>query len=436
MPYTKNSWVDNNGIFPLSATRMNHLETQYDSAMNDVAAGYAPLTSVTSTVKTFGAKGDGVTDDTAAFQAAANSLPNGGTISVPPAAYILNGTVTVPAGVKFQGTTRYASTILFGSATGIGFKLNAACGISDMQLAAASGVTRTADPFVQIVGNSVTISSCDFNGYFKAIDVATASTDAEIVSPRILNCGFSNMVTSSSGGAIDMKSYASAVIEGVIISGTRGAAQSGYGIKLEHGDTIVVANTNVTATGRALYIIPTGNQAVVAAQFINSLFDSAYGSGLPCVDINANSGFIYNAIFSNCWFGLSNSGNGCTVQTVGTGVVDNLQFTGCDFPSNGAAGLNLLTTQVKNVNVVGCTANSNQNYGISVQTGVSGFVISGCKAGNAAAGAYTQSIGINLDASAHTNYVIQGCNLNGNGSAGLYDGSTGTPNKAVGNNIS
>ncbi|GJD05036.1 lysM domain-containing protein [Colletotrichum higginsianum] len=55
-------------------------------------------------VKDFGARGDGVTDDTAAFQRAVDSS-QGKILFVDAGSYILTGTVTVPAGVKMVGET-------------------------------------------------------------------------------------------------------------------------------------------------------------------------------------------------------------------------------------------------------------------------------------------------------------------------------------------
>ena len=62
-------------------------------------------------VKAFGAKGDGVTDDTAAIQAAINacSAAGGGTVLFPPATYAVNtGPLSIPNGVRFWG---YGATI-------------------------------------------------------------------------------------------------------------------------------------------------------------------------------------------------------------------------------------------------------------------------------------------------------------------------------------
>ena len=64
-------------------------------------------------VKDFGAQGDGVTDDTAAIQAALNAFPNGGRIIyLPNGTYRISDTLRWPAGQA--GATDYKNTILQG----------------------------------------------------------------------------------------------------------------------------------------------------------------------------------------------------------------------------------------------------------------------------------------------------------------------------------
>ncbi|HNR33439.1 MAG TPA: glycosyl hydrolase family 28-related protein, partial [Candidatus Hydrogenedentes bacterium] len=56
----------------------------------------------------FGAKGDGKTDDTAAFQQAldAAGAAGGGVVEAPAGTFRINGTLSIPAGVTLQGTFR------------------------------------------------------------------------------------------------------------------------------------------------------------------------------------------------------------------------------------------------------------------------------------------------------------------------------------------
>jgi hypothetical protein len=75
----------------------------------------------TVSVKDFGAKGDGVTDDTAAIQAAINSIDNnlGGTVFFPRGTYRTTASITSNGeGIIFQGVGRNASRIIADHSSG------------------------------------------------------------------------------------------------------------------------------------------------------------------------------------------------------------------------------------------------------------------------------------------------------------------------------
>ena len=71
-------------------------------------------------VKDFGAVGDGVTDDTAAIQAAIDALGAAGTVYFPNGTYVISSTVTIAAGnsISFLGENRQG-TVLFSPLTGL-----------------------------------------------------------------------------------------------------------------------------------------------------------------------------------------------------------------------------------------------------------------------------------------------------------------------------
>jgi hypothetical protein len=87
-----------NGRYTLSISATNFAaELKTDITLFDQTdAGIA-------SVKDYGAVGDGVTDDTAAIQAALAALTSGGKLTVPAGTYIVDGLLTVPAKTIVQG---------------------------------------------------------------------------------------------------------------------------------------------------------------------------------------------------------------------------------------------------------------------------------------------------------------------------------------------
>lgn len=75
----------------------------------------------------FGAIGDGVTDDTAAIQAAINSLSTG-TVSLPVGTFKLTASITLKPGVSIKGAGQFATTILVATAGITAFSLVFATG--------------------------------------------------------------------------------------------------------------------------------------------------------------------------------------------------------------------------------------------------------------------------------------------------------------------
>jgi hypothetical protein len=75
-------------------------------APSAVAADHVHPESGAQNVRDFAAAGDGVTDDTAAFQRALDAVSHahGGTVYAPPGKYLFKGTLNVPDGVTLRGS--------------------------------------------------------------------------------------------------------------------------------------------------------------------------------------------------------------------------------------------------------------------------------------------------------------------------------------------
>ena len=105
MAYTPQSWVDgSSGGTPLSAARLNNMETGIGAAITTVDAKAAFEPKHTINVKDYGATGDGVTNDGPGLQAAFNAASGlGSAVSIPPGNYFTNQDLSLPHGVPVVG---------------------------------------------------------------------------------------------------------------------------------------------------------------------------------------------------------------------------------------------------------------------------------------------------------------------------------------------
>jgi len=111
-------------------------------------------------VVSFGARGDGSTDDTAAFQRALDSVhkAGGGTVYAPPGRYLFRGTLDVPEGVSLCG-----SYLCMPSHTGIRDKGQTKPGEDDTALFVTSGRgEEDGKPFLTLNSNSSVNGLCIF----------------------------------------------------------------------------------------------------------------------------------------------------------------------------------------------------------------------------------------------------------------------------------
>ncbi len=76
-----------------------------------------PLSRLQINVIAFGAKGDGVTDDTAAIQTAIDFAANGGTITIPRGTYLIRGLKVKKHGITIHGDARYGTRLVRHSGT-------------------------------------------------------------------------------------------------------------------------------------------------------------------------------------------------------------------------------------------------------------------------------------------------------------------------------
>lgn len=98
------------------------------NAVNDVCENNQDFVSV----KSFGAIGDGITDDTVAIQAALNATPNGGKLYIPTGTYLISTGLTRINSITLQGDGVYGSggTVLNYTGNGVAFTYGGGGGAS------------------------------------------------------------------------------------------------------------------------------------------------------------------------------------------------------------------------------------------------------------------------------------------------------------------
>lgn len=393
---------------------------------------YSMIAGAAVNAQDFGAIGDGVADDTASIQAALNSISSG-VVFLPAGSYNVTS-LTLPNGVSLVGESAYASVLQETNATATTILAGISNTIKDLKF--VSSVARTAGFYINVSGNGCLIENCEFEDYYIGVSVGNIANPAT-VNARVFNCSFRSNNVLAGTGAVQFLNFSNAQITNCVITGTTvSTIQPTFGIRFQNGDTAFVTDCNVTVHGKALLVDTPAGLHCYALTIDSSIFDSAHqingGVAVSCAEIGG-AGNVFNTRIANCWFGLASTKSGCVMFTTGSGLVDGITFTGCEFTDNGESGLIADGPNVKNWVVSGGHSSGNAASGIRAAAGTNYFNIVGHRAGDIA-GRGPNNYGISLDAAAEGNYVIADNNLLTNTSGALNDGSTGL-NGQIFNNL-
>ncbi len=84
-----------------------------ERSASEIAAAGPDAQVAPTNVKTFGAKGNGTSDDWASIQAALDSLKDGGTLYFPKGQYAFTRTLTIPSNVRLCGDSKRSAVLLY-----------------------------------------------------------------------------------------------------------------------------------------------------------------------------------------------------------------------------------------------------------------------------------------------------------------------------------
>lgn len=340
-------------------------------------------------VKDFGAVGDGVTDDTAAIQAAVDS---GNPVFFPSGTYALDGTIDIGAGAKLYGSG-IGKSILLQTNAGSAHVIDA---LSTSTKGGIEIVGLTIDcngvdaGFVAQYVSNISIRYCEFkNSPFWLVNIGKSDdpTVATIVNDQIeiVGCSFSN-ITQTYEHLLIFNST-NVVVRDCHFEVAPNGNGLGFWQNVDRADVVNCVFNNLSVG--AYYSLSTNNIRFSGCSFTNCT------SGLRGANLSDHGNFgathAYNISVSDCTF-RSNSGAPCQLGAVNGGIV-----SGCVFDTNDEFGLLIddgeiispYNAQCYNLTVSDCLFFNNNESNIISQNapgirfasigGNIGVAISGCQ---------------------------------------------------------
>lgn len=420
------------GLPTLKAAWLNTVNNQVLRANSGIYAAAASRRTLTQrfadtpTAKDHGAVGDGVTDDTAALQRFLDA--SGGYL--PPGQYKVTSTLVANFGYTHVFGAGMASTILTNQGTGDVLQLSAP-GIVIDDIFINASVTRTAGWYINLnapTNNTGTkIRGCTLFAFFNGINMSgnTSST----VSLESLN-----LSTAIAGGTgillgqpvLPAANWVDVSLTDILVAGPVG--NLGIGISVINVGDIILDNVLTVQCAVGLQIAPANGQTAQLVIVSNSDFDSGISYGISAIP--AVGGQVQLLKINNCW--AATNAYGIILAPANLGSVLRTEIVNCSCSNNTTAGIHLGGSAVTNTSILGGSMGSNVD-GIKVAAGTTKFQIDNVRAGPNGQFVGNSAYGINLVAGATDDFSITNCDLQGNTTAGLLEGSSGV-NKVIAGN--
>lgn len=356
-------------------------------------------------VKQFGAKGDGATDDTTSFNLAFAGMGSG-TLYVPPGTFIVSSNITIGANQFLQGAGQSATIISATSLVGNTILMpNPNSGISNLTVTGL--VTRTLGRHIFVTAGSgpVYVNDVTITNYFVGIEL---NGTGHFLNNIVIN----NTVSSSPASyGITITGGNDQYINNVIVNNTVGL-QPGAGLSIISCAGSWVTNCDFIHCQNGVLIAPSGSGSVTFMFFANVACDTSTNNGWNLV--TAGTAVIRDCAFDQCW-AASSTNTGFLAQGAG-GRVTGLHFTNFRAYNNGTDGL-FFQSQVGQVTFTGGAVTGNSQTtpgaanGIHIGPNLNDFSISGALVGVVDGFTDSQLAQIQVDAGTGNRIAITGCNL-------------------------
>lgn len=375
-------------------------------------------------VKSYGAQGDGITDDKAAIQLAINAASvTGGVVYFPPGTYMVSGEIDITASNVSLVGSGAGATVIKGMATheiqpifivGDGITTCAHIVISDMLITSEN--QKTDQQAIKLVKTfkvwlfNLRIEK-QYNGIHAINSTQTWLRDSDIRDTQNDAIIWENDIESGYDFYINN-----------VVADNPDLVNTGNGINWMGGENFVIQNCDFLNFQTGFFVHPATGKHTRFGFFVNSEFDFASDN---CIKItNIDGGDVIALNFTNSWTG-SATNYGVLITGGGAGELQGIRFIGHKSFHNGLAGFRL--DGGMDIHLVGCdvignsqtTPNSRSGIEVSANMGAHWSIVA-CKSGNGYQQGNTQDHGISLDGShTYSEVLIMNNDLSTNTNAGL-----------------
>lgn len=386
----------------------------------DNAAGGARWVTIEHlSVKQFGAKGDGVTDDTAAITAAIAAMPWGGCLYFPSGYYKISSTININKPGSYVGSGVSSCFIVQNANTGtfnvtasyvdiIGFTFQPSVGISML----------TSGTVIEIDASYVNIDN------FRMFNCHYGIIIHPVVSVVTISRGWIRYIHASTGvgilieGGFDLSVFDVGMWCDTGVPCSAGIAITGCG-------DLTLDSLTIMQCGNNILINPPAGNVVASIFLINSFLDTATRGLYICP---ATGGNVVRCAATQNWFS-SHSSHGIDITSAAGGTIDGFDINVAHCFLNNSNGINVFGANTKNVRINQAECAQNVGAGIAFAGSTQRFLIANSRSGDTC-GLTGNQYGCFIDTGCF-GYIVNANDFTGN-TTNLIDAGSG---KVVANNL-